>query len=315
MALESTSSQKSSHLSPSSKVNFKCEEGIIAFNNAVALLEHPNVLYHPMLTFLLNSCISTVITRQPFATYVEYLREFWYSAEPESSLIFSSEKVNADDTADKSLSRTSMQPITQPKAPTDLKLKKKKIPLLPIQNDKEGVFSDSGLQSKPDYDLASLTGFETPDSADNDSQEESNITKQVIDAIQSFVPSLAADTLKYNLPSLLLKALKNSLPQMVHDSIKHSVSQSIEEKLPLFDDQVQQTLKVKDLRIMYNDMVSLLKAVKVFKKANAEGEKWEKNNTESLTEEKDAQNPDQTKGDQHSRDTIIAIAQGEQPPA
>ncbi|GJT28629.1 hypothetical protein Tco_0908904 [Tanacetum coccineum] len=81
MASESTSSQQSSHLSPSSKVNFKCEEGIIAYNNAVALLKHPNVLYHPMLRFLSNCCISTALTRQPSATYVEYLKEFWYTKE------------------------------------------------------------------------------------------------------------------------------------------------------------------------------------------------------------------------------------------
>ncbi|GJY92482.1 hypothetical protein Tco_0508264, partial [Tanacetum coccineum] len=37
-------------------------------------------------------------------------------------------EVNADDTADKSLSRASVQPVTQPKAPTDLKIKKKRIP-------------------------------------------------------------------------------------------------------------------------------------------------------------------------------------------
>ncbi|GKE19701.1 hypothetical protein Tco_1427278, partial [Tanacetum coccineum] len=43
MASESTYSQQSSQLSPSSKVSFKCGDGIIAFNNAVALLEHPNV--------------------------------------------------------------------------------------------------------------------------------------------------------------------------------------------------------------------------------------------------------------------------------
>ncbi|GKE05290.1 hypothetical protein Tco_1397308 [Tanacetum coccineum] len=46
----------------------------------------------------------------------------------EQSLILSSEDVNADDGADKSLSRTTVQPITQPKAPTDLKPKKKRIP-------------------------------------------------------------------------------------------------------------------------------------------------------------------------------------------
>ncbi|GJZ55956.1 hypothetical protein Tco_0611149 [Tanacetum coccineum] len=42
MASESTSLQQSQHLAPSSKVNFKCEDGIIAFNNAIALREHPN---------------------------------------------------------------------------------------------------------------------------------------------------------------------------------------------------------------------------------------------------------------------------------
>nr|GEW16066.1 hypothetical protein [Tanacetum cinerariifolium] len=49
------------------------------------------------------------------------------SQEPEPSLILSSEKVNANDTADKSSSRTFVQTITQPKALTDLKSKKKKI--------------------------------------------------------------------------------------------------------------------------------------------------------------------------------------------
>ncbi|GJS50922.1 hypothetical protein Tco_0624284 [Tanacetum coccineum] len=83
MASESTSSQQSSHLSPLSKVNFKCEAGIIAYNNAVALLEHSNNLYHPMLSFLSNYCISTALTRQSSATYVEYLKEFWYTVEEE----------------------------------------------------------------------------------------------------------------------------------------------------------------------------------------------------------------------------------------
>nr|GFA69016.1 hypothetical protein [Tanacetum cinerariifolium] len=48
--------------------------------------------------------------------------------EPEQSLILSFGKLNADDVADKSLSRTTVQPITQPKAPTDLKSQKNRIP-------------------------------------------------------------------------------------------------------------------------------------------------------------------------------------------
>nr|GEU65803.1 retrovirus-related Pol polyprotein from transposon TNT 1-94 [Tanacetum cinerariifolium] len=50
------------------------------------------------------------------------------SEEPEQSLIPPSREVNADDTADKSLSRAFMQSVTQSKAPTDLKTKKKRIP-------------------------------------------------------------------------------------------------------------------------------------------------------------------------------------------
>nr|GEY33267.1 hypothetical protein [Tanacetum cinerariifolium] len=43
------------------------------------------------------------------------------------SLIPPSKEVNADDTADKPLSRSSVQPVTQSKAPTDLKTKKNRI--------------------------------------------------------------------------------------------------------------------------------------------------------------------------------------------
>nr|GFA39770.1 hypothetical protein [Tanacetum cinerariifolium] len=48
--------------------------------------------------------------------------------ELEHSLIPPSGEVNVDDTTDKSLSRAFEKPVTRPKAPTDLKTKKKKIP-------------------------------------------------------------------------------------------------------------------------------------------------------------------------------------------
>ncbi|GJU21941.1 hypothetical protein Tco_1155283, partial [Tanacetum coccineum] len=44
------------------------------------------------------------------------------------SLILPSREVNVDDSADKSSSETNVQPVTQPKAPTDPKLRKKKTP-------------------------------------------------------------------------------------------------------------------------------------------------------------------------------------------
>ncbi|GJS85935.1 retrovirus-related pol polyprotein from transposon TNT 1-94 [Tanacetum coccineum] len=50
------------------------------------------------------------------------------SEELEQSLLPPYGEVNADDTADKSLSRSSVQPVTQPKAPTAMKPRKKKIP-------------------------------------------------------------------------------------------------------------------------------------------------------------------------------------------
>ncbi|GKB13579.1 hypothetical protein Tco_0847502 [Tanacetum coccineum] len=204
------------------------ELGIIAFNNGIALLEHPNTLYLPMISSLSNCCVSTALTKQPSAYYYEYLRKFWHSAEvdatntitftlsnfdkplsfnlddfssiiglkysenyisvppketvraglatlglvdendttisstdlvnssplriryfspiwrvlmlhivkckgvanistvPEETLSISSKKVNVDNTADKSLSGTTVQPVGQPKASTDKRPKKKK---------------------------------------------------------------------------------------------------------------------------------------------------------------------------------------------
>ncbi|GJR59880.1 hypothetical protein Tco_1502042 [Tanacetum coccineum] len=79
MASKSSSLQQPQQLTPSYKFNFKCDDGIIAYNNVVALLEHPNDLYHPMLSFLSNCCITTGLTIQPSVIYAEYLREFWYT--------------------------------------------------------------------------------------------------------------------------------------------------------------------------------------------------------------------------------------------
>ncbi|GKG00799.1 hypothetical protein Tco_0302489, partial [Tanacetum coccineum] len=105
----------------------------------------------------------------------------------------------------------------------------------------------SGLRSMPDDDLASMTSFETQDSADHVSEEgtetlhasadkptqsdplahlhkemcllynkvnqlESSITKHVSDSIQSTVPLIVTNTLKEQLHGLLSDALKDTLP-------------------------------------------------------------------------------------------------------
>ncbi|GKC45142.1 hypothetical protein Tco_1062864, partial [Tanacetum coccineum] len=61
----------------------ECTESIIGFNNAVALLEHSNGSFRPMLSFLFNYCINKALTLKPTAMYVEYLKEFWYTTEVE----------------------------------------------------------------------------------------------------------------------------------------------------------------------------------------------------------------------------------------
>ncbi|GKG30359.1 hypothetical protein Tco_0420257, partial [Tanacetum coccineum] len=63
---------------------------------------------------------------------------------------------------------------------------------------------------------------------------------------------------------------------------------------------------------MFKDMVSLLEAAEVFKTANADGEKWEKNNP---AEEQDAQHPDQANREQNSGANTDNIFQREQPSA
>ncbi|GJU03676.1 hypothetical protein Tco_1114014 [Tanacetum coccineum] len=205
MSSESTSSgTPRCLLTPSSKVKFQHHESNIAYNNAVALLEHHETLFQPMLSFLSNYSICIALTKEPSAMYVEYLKDFWYTAEvddttkdisfslslfenqlsftrfnflttigltnsksvvplppkgtiraglatlahppsevsltshmlkvaklskePDESLILSSKEVNAKATADKSQSGTNVQHLSQPKAPTAKKSKKKKIP-------------------------------------------------------------------------------------------------------------------------------------------------------------------------------------------
>ncbi|GJV50194.1 hypothetical protein Tco_1440406 [Tanacetum coccineum] len=84
------------------------------------------------LTFVKPHTISVTSFQKPLASEVpltlHMLKVIKLFQEPKQSLILSFEKVNVDDSTDKSFYGTSVQPITQLKAPTDLKTKKKKIP-------------------------------------------------------------------------------------------------------------------------------------------------------------------------------------------
>ncbi|GKD04839.1 hypothetical protein Tco_1179813 [Tanacetum coccineum] len=85
--LRTSSQQQPKQLTPASKVHFECEDGIINFNNGIALLESKISLYHPMLQFLSNSCISTALTKQPSVYYSKYLREFWYTTKRSENFV------------------------------------------------------------------------------------------------------------------------------------------------------------------------------------------------------------------------------------
>ncbi|GJU19286.1 retrovirus-related pol polyprotein from transposon TNT 1-94 [Tanacetum coccineum] len=245
--------------------------------------------------------------------------------------------------------------------------------------------SDSDLQSMPDDDLRSISGFDIVDYDDTHKNKvsksdhifqddnafaerlslldhmdhicdevssphlklgdmESSIVQQVSAKIKSSLPALVTNTLKDQLPSFLSDALKDTLPQLLKDSIKSSVFESIAKELPHVEAQkelskslyknmrksirlkVRKEMKevrnklsfctstvatnsqhVQDLRVMFKDMVSLLEAAEVFKKANAEGERWEKNKP---SEEKDAQHPDQTKGSKSQGSTLLILFRG-----
>nr|GEZ20709.1 hypothetical protein [Tanacetum cinerariifolium] len=191
------------------------------------------------------------------------------------------------------------------------------------KDDKERDASDSNLRSMPSDDLASLTDFETPDSDDETSisvtkehsadnlnvtsdgdvalpyafagvsalsdpfgrlqrelttiyskvdQMESQFTKRVSDELKSYVPSLIANTLKEQLHGM--KEVCNKLSACTSTVATHSQY-------------------VQDLMIMFYDMVSLLEVVEVFKKANAEGKKREKNNQKTPKDTEVQQTDDQ----------------------
>nr|GEW59597.1 hypothetical protein [Tanacetum cinerariifolium] len=280
-------------------------------------------------------------------------------------------------TASKPISNSpyvSVLAVTQPKAPTDLKTKKRitpsskpKSPYKVLdQNIKEDV-KDAGfvameeeeiditpkdategdafeslfsLRSIPDDDLASMTGFETQDSADHVSEEGIETSYVSADkpaqlhALGHLHEELCLPQNKDFIKSLVLESIAEELPQVeahVQKNLQHQLPNIIlkpmykefnafnklkSQRFILLQKELIKSLHNKLRKsISLKDIVSLLEATEVFKKANAEGDKWEKNNPESHTEEKDAQYPNQSKGDQDSGATTVTIVQGDQPSA
>ncbi|GKD65937.1 hypothetical protein Tco_1308045, partial [Tanacetum coccineum] len=109
---------------------------------------------------------------------------------------------------------------------------------------------DSDLQSMPNDDLRSVSGFHTADSDDTHENEVSK-SDHILQDDNAFAErlslpdhmdhiceevislhSILGDMESSILPSLLSDALKDTLPQLLKDSIKSSVSKSIAEELP-----------------------------------------------------------------------------------
>nr|GEU40048.1 hypothetical protein [Tanacetum cinerariifolium] len=264
-------------------------------------------------------------------------------------------EVNADETVDKSSSRTSVQPVTQSKAPTVRRPQKKKIssstqpkalqsiressPTTQVvethsfnettatadatksldafdsaeeqvnhpktaESEKEGIAKtfNASTDMPAQSDLLGYLFEEMRTLSTKVDQLETNISKKVTNDIQSSMPSIVANFLKENLSGLLSKALKNTLPQMIKDSIQLSVQDSIAEKLQMH--KLSRHYKISFLAFSSNEQT-----IQCIQHSR---ESQEKNNPKTPTEEKDAQNPDKTQGEQHSGDDTMANAQGEQ---
>ncbi|GKD13250.1 hypothetical protein Tco_1197657, partial [Tanacetum coccineum] len=105
---------------------------------------------------------------------------------------------------------------------------------------------------------------------------------------------------------------KTKLDKSVKQRVRKGM-QVISDKLSTIQSSIATNYQhVTDLRLAFKDMIFLLEVVEVFKKANTEGEKWEKNNPD--IEETEVQTPELAQGETQSGDAIMADIQGEQPP-
>nr|GEU87605.1 reverse transcriptase domain-containing protein [Tanacetum cinerariifolium] len=193
---------------------------------------------------------------------------------------------------------------------------------------------DSRLCFMPDDNQVSLTCFETPNSDDDDYKEGDGETFYA----SADMPA-QSDPLGYLYEELRILNNKpmnrefnafNTLKSRRFVSLLQELSKVIKTKLGLSDkNKVRKGMKVvskklalvqstvatnsqhvQDLRSMYKDMVFLLEAAEIYKKANTEGDKWEKNNPETPTKE----NSDQPQGKKQSGVDTMTNAQREQPP-
>ncbi|GKD33749.1 hypothetical protein Tco_1249258 [Tanacetum coccineum] len=179
----------------------------------------------------------------------------------------------------------------------------------PAQSDPLGhLHAELGtLNTKIDYSVSASIAEELP-------QVEAHNQKNLHDQLPNILlkPMYKEFNAFNKLESQRFVLLQNELSKSLHNKMRKSIRlevrkgmKEVKDKLS-FCTSIVDTISqhVQDVRIMFKDMVSLLEVAEVFKKANAEGEKWEKNNP---AEEKDAQHPHQTKGEKISGANTVDI--------
>ncbi|GKA65636.1 hypothetical protein Tco_0765343 [Tanacetum coccineum] len=177
--------------------------------------------------------------------------------------------------------------VTQSKAIIDLKTKKKKIPpsskpkspykVRVILLKKQVVETHVKVTVAIDVATKSLEASELAEEQGN--QLSTTEAKKVLDQnVEKDAEFMAMDEkVPYDTESEIkeVKSFFNSHIFELKDQTMHD-SEEIADFHEGSDSDLQ--LMPDDDLMMFHDMVSLLKSAKVFKKANAEGEKWEKNN-------------------------------------
>ncbi|GKA17197.1 hypothetical protein Tco_0697034 [Tanacetum coccineum] len=145
---------------------------------------------------------------------------------------------------------------------------------------KEGEASKSlsGLRYMPDDDLASLSTQSDPL---GHLQEELNLLNNKVDQLETSISKKVVDDIQSSIPTIL----------------EISFTSEGAEQIPSYqNEEIHQT---EDLKVMFKDMVSLLEAAEVFKKANAEGEKEKPSAQVVPNKEKDlvVHNPEEKKSE------------------
>ncbi|GJY35001.1 hypothetical protein Tco_0420379 [Tanacetum coccineum] len=283
MASESTSSQLSSHLTPSLKVSFKYSDGDNYNNNDLTLIKPYS--------------ISATSFQTPLASEVGFTSHMLKVTKvlnvPEKSLILPSEEVNAEDSTDKSSSRTNVQPISQTKAPTDKMTKRKRIPP-PSKPKASNTFRISSTQvTNTQHTKETMATANATKSLDASSWQSSKETSRNMLMLKRGLLTKSKRVLDYNVKEEV-KGVELTFEQLMdeYDRNWHVVQ---DEDTSLFDTEFEIRMLMEepsdsDLHLMPNDEVVSISGFKATDSNDAEDANTTTKATLSQREEANADN-------------------------